>query len=257
MFLNVQGRVLFDAFISKSDSESYVIECDSQIVDSLINHLKLYKVRRKLNFEKLDSLRVWALFNDDVDLSTIEDDDFHNWYFNPKLESTTFKKIQDIPKESKLFRDPRLAYLGHRIILPDLFTKFRHKLGVGEGAEDLPRGKYLPLEANCDYLHGVSFQKGCYIGQELTARTYHTGVIRRRFMPIVLDSETPVEQDAAIVNEKGKSVGKYINSVGKYGIASFRINDALKASSLKVGSITVKVEKPGWWPSEVVSRQSD
>ena len=65
-------------------------------------------------------------------------------------------------------------------------------LGVAEGGEDLPTGKCFPMEYNLDYLKGVSFHKGCYIGQELTARTHHTGVIRKRILPISLDQ--PVSQ---------------------------------------------------------------
>ena len=57
-------------------------------------------------------------------------------------------------------------------------------LGIVEGVAQLGLGKVTPLEYNLDYLHGVSFHKGCYIGQELTARTHHTGVIRKRILPL-------------------------------------------------------------------------
>ncbi|CAH1400617.1 unnamed protein product [Nezara viridula] len=82
----------------------------------------------------------------------------------------------------------------------DLYTLCRYKLGIGEGINELLFGQSFPLEMNCDYLNGVSFNKGCYIGQELTARTFHTGVIRKRLMPLLFESEalgvpinTPIE----------------------------------------------------------------
>ena len=62
----------------------------------------------------------------------------------------------------------------------------RYKLGVCEGSEEIPTAKATPLEFNLEYMHGVSFHKGCYLGQELTARTHHTGVIRKRIMPVKL-----------------------------------------------------------------------
>lgn len=98
------------------------------------------------------------------------------------------------------FGDPRLNELGWRIFVPknnsslfppkdiaisteSSYTKLRYALGVAEGARELPSAACFPLESNGDYLHGVSFHKGCYLGQELTARTHHTGVVRKRIMP--------------------------------------------------------------------------
>ncbi len=95
--------------------------------------------------------------------------------------------------------DPRLEELGWRVLLgpgqelrpkenlelseESEYKSLLYALGVGEGVADFPTGNSFPLESNGDYLHGISFQKGCYIGQELTARTHHTGVIRKRLMP--------------------------------------------------------------------------
>jgi folate-binding protein YgfZ len=99
------------------------------------------------------------------------------------------------------FGDPRLPQLGWRVLMTKGRTEFptkqvikvvqdesgyqelRYSVGVAEGAEELPHAGCFPLECNGDYVHGISFQKGCYIGQELTARTHHTGVVRKRIMP--------------------------------------------------------------------------
>lgn len=76
---------------------------------------------------------------------------------------------------------------------PGSYTAARYALGVGEGVADFPVGSSLPLECNGAQLHGVSFNKGCYLGQELTARSHHTGVIRKRLMPLqLLDMECVV-----------------------------------------------------------------
>merc|ERR1712198_771277 len=91
------------------------------------------------------------------------------------------------------------------------YKELRFRLGVGECPSELQSGKALPLESNVDYLHGVSFHKGCYIGQELTARTHHTGVIRKRIMPLILS--TPISSESGpfpgnlILNTAGKDAG--------------------------------------------------
>ena len=149
----------------------------------------------------------------------------------------------------------------------DDYKELRFRLGVGECPSELQPGKALPLESNADYLHGVSFHKGCYIGQELTARTHHTGVIRKRIMPLIIDNpqELPLETELNLYNEKSKkSVGKFKSCVNNYGIGLMRIEDCLKAQnngeSIVISdkdNITVKVLKPDWWPETSLSKLPD
>ncbi|KYQ52540.1 hypothetical protein ALC60_08401 [Trachymyrmex zeteki] len=176
LFLNIRGRVMCDAIVYKSEeSNLYYVECDSQTVDSLQRHLKMYRVRRKIDIEHVgDKLNV-CKFVDNVMI-----------YEDPRLPDLGLR----ILAESQIGRNEIIKHLDADIppseSLGD-YKAFRYKLGIGEGMHDLPPGKALPLEINCDYLHGVSFHKGCYIGQELTARTYHTGVVRKRLMPLKED----------------------------------------------------------------------
>lgn len=122
------------------------------------------------------------------------------------------------------------------------FEEHRYKLGVGEGPLDLPPGKAVPLECNVADLNGISFSKGCYIGQELTARTHHTGVLRKRLLPLVFDSHTmssgaKIKHGAKVVNEKGANIGQFRNcasSNNKFGIALLRVKEALEAEELQV-----------------------
>ena len=248
LFLNVQGRVLYDALITRIEEDNYNIECDSSILPTLNNHLKLHKVRRKLDLIPKEST-IYALFHSEID-NDFNDDGISNI-------------SNSLPTSSILIKDPRVQQLGFRMTLEDKLTSnshfeicsgeyksLRYHLGIGEGSQEITRGKSLPFETNCDYLHGISLHKGCYIGQELTARTYHTGVIRKRFMPITLSSNTPLEQNSEIINEKGKTVGKIINTIGKYGLGLMRVKESLKANSLSVGNTSVKVSTPDWWPIE-------
>lgn len=256
MFLNAQGRVLFECIMLNDGAGNILLDCDTNIVAPLINHMKLYKVRRKVSFESLNSFKIYVAFSPYSNSQESSITSSNTTY------ETFFKTLNLPPKISITYPDPRLSLLGWRIIVPvsfysDSFTSdipfdqsflaHRYKLGVGEGVNDFFRGKSLPLEANCDYLNGVDFQKGCYIGQELTARTYHTGVIRKRFMPLHFDSEVIIERNSTISNENGKNCGKVINIQGNYGIGILRIADALNSKFLSTRNLNLITYKPDWW----------
>ncbi len=105
--------------------------------------------------------------------------------------------------------------------------------------------------------------KGCYVGQELTARIYHTGVIRKRLMPIeiISDREDGQVSDSIpvqnIITNDGKNVGKFRSHTGKYGLALLKYEDAIKANKLTLNETNLQIKTwiPFWWPKEV-SRDS-
>lgn len=278
LFLNLKGRVLFDTIIYKGlDDKSYFVECDNTILPNLHKHLKMYRVRRNIEIESLmDKMKVWSVFDTTLNSTIIE----------TKQETTKSSlECQIFPcgtlnnKSSKLidniiiYEDPRIRSFSLRILshvnvtsneiinnlIPGVtsdnnlsYDEFRYQLGIGEGAKDLPLGKPLPLEINCDYLHGVSFHKGCYIGQELTARTHHTGIVRKRLMPLIFNEniEETFNYDENIIDESGKAVGKFRGVVGKYGLGLMRITEAVAAQSLSILNKSLRIVKPCWWPNE-------
>ncbi|XP_072930023.1 putative transferase CAF17 homolog, mitochondrial [Epargyreus clarus] len=254
MLLNNKGRVLFDTLIHKWEADnSFIIECDKDIAAQMQKHLKLYKLKRLVEINDInEELRLWVLTKD---------------------SSESKSKLKDIA----VYKDPRLTDLGFRIISPaqmqgaevldrleenevkvesneDGYKYLRYKLGVSEGAKDLPPGTSFPLEVNCDYLHGVSFHKGCYIGQEVTARVHHTGVVRKRIMPLKFSKAVTdnLEMDSVISvsNNPKSNLGKLKGVINDYGIGLLRVKEALEASTLNIGSYSVEVCKPNWWPIE-------
>lgn len=277
LFLNIKGRVMYDVIIYRTQEENvYFLECDSQAVDPLQKHLKMYRVRRKIDIDHLgDSIKVWAFF-DPTQCSNDKHDDNNM----QKLDGLIFpcgtlsNKVSKVVDSIMIFEDPRLSDLGIRVLAESnierdkiikhlnsnvvdssdnfSYKAFRYKLGIPEGIEDLPPGKPLPLEVNCDYLHGVSFHKGCYIGQELTARTYHTGVVRKRIMPLLFEDATKrsFSYDDKILNESGNVVGKFRGVEGRYALGLMRITESLNAQSLNIANVSLKVAKPAWWPQE-------
>lgn len=143
-----------------------------------------------------------------------------------------------------------LPIYGVHLIVASLFPV----PGIPEGTKDLPSGIALPLESNLAYMNGISFTKGCYIGQELTARTHHMGVIRKRLLPIQLSTSVPSEsipEGAEIVTESGKSAGKYRAGDDKFGIALLRMAHINGPLHLKVPDdtpVSLSTSIPAWWP---------
>lgn len=250
MFLNNKGRLLYETLVHKDQNESYLIECDSNVLSSIQRHLKIFKLRRKIAIDCVDDLKVWAL--------------------------TSVTDITVSAEKISLYKDPRLSDLGFRILAPtsisgnelgaiisdktlvkdneDDYKYLRYNLGVSEGVTDVPPGSCFPLEANCDYLHGVSFHKGCYVGQELTARVHHTGVVRKRLMPLKFNENINehIDNDAVIfaTNNPKANLGKLRGFIKDCGLGLVRIKESIEAESLTIGKYTATVVKPQWWPIE-------
>uniref|UniRef100_A0A1B6L8G9 CAF17 C-terminal domain-containing protein n=1 Tax=Graphocephala atropunctata TaxID=36148 RepID=A0A1B6L8G9_9HEMI len=294
MFLNTKGRVLYDSIIYNTNYQNtYFVECDSEGLSDLVRHLKMYRVRRKIDIDSIDNeFKVWALFNPiSIEIPS-------NNFKSSKQEQVvpcTMPNFEDkagltflndlvLGDSASVYADPRLSSLGSRVIARDSenivdavqragikvetsspcsYRMFRYRLGVGEGIQELPMGKCFPLEANCDYLHGVSFHKGCYIGQELTARTHHTGVVRKRLMPLLLESELSsgdFSVDMAVeaaTGDKKTPIGKLRGVEKNCALGLMRIVEALEVSKLRVKNIEGETVRPFWWPQELPKERMD
>lgn len=262
MMLNSLGRVLYDLIVYKLDATNdnkLILECDEKARPEIMKLLNVYKLRKDVTIEACEGTDVWAVFHAHCD--DVED---------------AAHQLSAIPVEGDIMlntRDPRVHLLGQRVIAhskfdiaeknghlrngatkggDSMYTRLRHQTGVSEGVQEHPPGNCFPLECNADYMNGVSFHKGCYIGQELTARTHHTGVVRKRIMPIVfLEHVTEeVPADSLIRDEMGRTLGKYKAGQGQCGLALLRVEEAVKASVLTVNHKRVSTVRPGWWPKK-------
>ncbi len=157
--LSPQGKVLFD-FLVWPDGNGLLLDCEAAVADALAKRLTLYRLRRKIGIARADGLGV-------------------HW--------------EDHPGDGGA-RDPRLRALGQRWVAPvsdddvaadAAWLAHRLKLGVTEGQAEL--GDLLWLECNAVDLNGVSFTKGCYVGQENTARMNWRQKVNRRLLVVPLD----------------------------------------------------------------------
>lgn len=167
--LSPQGKVLFD-FILWADEHDVLIDCEAAQADMLAKRLTLYRLRRKVAIEIENLLCVhWS------------------------------------PTAADKPADPRLAALGHRWIAHPIdgdaspaFRAHRLSLGVCEGVAELGNGETLWLETNAEELNGVDYKKGCYVGQENTARMHYRQKVNRRLVVVPLDQADEKRQRLAL-----------------------------------------------------------
>ena len=150
--------------------------------------------------------------------------------------------------------DPRLPEAGWRLLRPngepvaadaDAADYDRHRLALGlpDGSRDLEAEKSVLLEAGFDELHGVSWSKGCYMGQELTARTKYRGLVKRRLLPVAV--EGPLPERGTPVTRDGREVGEMRSGRDALGLALLRL-EALEAGPLDCGEARLVPRVPGW-----------
>jgi folate-binding protein YgfZ len=154
--------------------------------------------------------------------------------------------------EGLMAADPRLEAAGWRILAdPPLaetatmaeWDVHRMRLGLPDGSRDLETEKTVLLEAGFDELNGISWTKGCYMGQELTARTRYRGLLKRRLVPVTITGPTP-PPGTAVMND-GRDVGTMRSANGGNGLAVLRL-DVLNAGPLDCGEATLTANVPGW-----------
>ena len=165
-----------------------------------------------------------------------------------------------------VFVDPRLPALGARAFLPrteaeaiaqatgftaapiEEFERLRVALGVPSGSRDLVPEKGILLENGFEELHAIDWDKGCYMGQELTARTRYRGLVRKRLLPVEIIGEAPAPGTALMLG--GVEAGE-LRSLGpdrKHGLAMVRLEhlERARAEGLSAGGATVRPSVPDW-----------
>jgi folate-binding protein YgfZ len=157
------------------------------------------------------------------------------------------------------FRDPRLAELGWRSIGPaeelqrtanaSLSDYHRHRLALGvPDSADLPPDQVFPLDAGFEELNGVSFRKGCYVGQEVTARMKHRGTARRRI--VVVEIEGAVPASGTPLEAGGREIGSLAGGMDQRALALVRLDRLAEAEAagaeIRAGGLPANVRRPAW-----------
>ena len=176
-FLSAPGRVLFDALLYPADGGGVLVDVDASVLPALTQHLKRYKLRSKVALrDASDELEVLAMCGGDAAAL-----DSGAWP-DPRLPLLGRARCARAAAAAAAWRRRRAA----RPRRPTC-TGCRPRCSACRTARRSCRpAEALPLESNLELLSGVSFAKGCYLGQELTARTHFRGVVRKRVLPVVV-----------------------------------------------------------------------
>ena len=245
MLLNNHGRYLFDFFVSKISSEEFIIDIDKLSANQFISRLRLYKLRANLNIsEKLEDINV--IYSKDLP-------NFKYISYN-KDPRTKLMGFRIIAKQSELLRSVTGLYTenilrGSKVIsaednevleptkltqqrdnlnleVSQLYNNDKYNYAVPDGVTDLIYEKSIPLEYGLEDLNGISYTKGCYIGQELMSRTKYQGMIRKKIFKVEssshLLSEVPSYSEIILNNEK---IGFICSSFKNLGIAIIKMDD--------------------------------
>ena len=223
--LSPQGKWLADFFIL-GDGERLLLDCELAQIGMLVPRLSRYRLRAAVTVENVSA--EWAVHA--------------AWGGAPPEEELG---------EVLVAADPRLPAAGWRVLAPAPLAATasaldwdRHRLALGlpDGSRDLEADKTVLLEAGFDELSGVSWTKGCYMGQELTARTKYRGLIKRRLVPVIVAGDLP--PPGTPVTRDGAEVGVLRSGRDGRALATLRL-EALGAV-LACGGALLTPDVPGW-----------
>ena len=219
-----QGKILFDFLITEGDG-ALLVDCEAAGAEALLKKLKMYRLRARIEIATRPQLSVYA-------------------------------GLTGRPGERAIsFADPRLDALGPRSIGavaempadlpgPAMYHAARVALGVPEG-HDFGSDKIFALDAGLDELNAISFTKGCYVGQELTARMKHRGTDRKRILTVSADAALPSAGTAVMAGDS--AIGELISVYGTKGFALVRLDRLEEAKAApRIENMPVTLNKPEW-----------
>ena len=250
-FLTPQGKFLHDFSVAEAGGR-YLLDAEAERRADLIKRLSMYRLRSKVKV--VDAGADWAVVV------------FAGPQALAKLGLAPSPGLAKPLGGGVVFVDPRLPALGARALLPrgeaeaiartagfsaapfEAFEQLRIALGVPSGSRDLIPDKGILLENGFDELHGVDWDKGCYMGQELTARTRYRGLVRKRLFPVEITGEAPQPGTPLMLGAVEAGELRSLGPDGTRGLAMVRLEHLERAQSegLSAGGAKLRPSVPDW-----------
>ena len=246
--LTPQGKYLFDFLVVKHKN-GYFLDCEKIQIENLYNQLDLYKLRSKVEILNLSNEFVVA---------ALSNEKFLEFEGAKNLSGFTIKY-----REDPVFLDPRKKELGARIIINleklylslkkldlsasnvDEYYKFSHETGIAQKDTDQLKNKIFGIECNFEELNGIDFKKGCYVGQENTARIKLKDKLSKKLLPIEIVEGSIKVDDKISVNKS--ELGKIlISEKYPFGLIKFKDENFDFNKKLNCGSALIKILRPEW-----------
>ncbi|KAF9006445.1 hypothetical protein BDQ17DRAFT_1351761 [Cyathus striatus] len=276
-----QGKVLYDVFLyttkDSAGKPGYLLEYDGgpSEAPSLMSYLKRHVLRSKVRIRDLsEEYDAWAAWGSPAD---------HSWETPRKWTRTGSGVVEPVWEanaeypwgiEDHIIRDRPSDASTHDIVPPDSYHLHRILHGVPEGSEEIIPLHAFPMESNLDMMGGLDFRKGCYVGQELTVRTYHRGMVRKRIFPVVLKPADSIHDSAILPSRdirpvatenqgadpilRPRGTGKLLTNQQGVGLALLRFEHVTgqERGALELQLVdnetcrswSVLPWRPEWWP---------
>lgn len=231
--LTAQGKYLHD-FIIFTDDERLLLDVEAARRDDLIRRLRMYRLRSKVDLVDLsETYRVYATLDAEAGPVGTVTRDGGGWHIV----------------------DPRHAGMGVRLVLPTQadpvatgdfsdWDRRRLRLGIPDGSRDLTPEKSILLDNGFDELHGVSWDKGCYVGQELTARTKYRGLVKKRLLPVTLSGIAPAAGTPVLAGTV--EAGEIRSGNATQALALLRLDLLRAGKELTCDGLSVTPMPPDW-----------
>ncbi|WP_137135251.1 folate-binding protein YgfZ [Rhizobium sp. FKY42] len=222
--LTPQGKILFDFLIWRT-GEGFTLECPSGIADALLKRLTMYKLRAAVSLSATAG-GVSLLWGEEADSAQ-------------GILDAAFAKVG-----LRVIRQPETEAFDSR----EAYDRLRIEAGIVTAPQDYALQDAFPHDVLMDMNGGLSFRKGCYVGQEVVSRMQHRGTARRRVVQVVADDALP--ETGTELTADGKPIGQLGTVVGNRALAIVRIDragDAMaNAVPILAGAVTVRLALPGW-----------
>ena len=246
--LTPQGKFLFAFIISKHKS-GYFIDCEKSQADALYKQLNIYKLRSNIDIINLSNEFV---------IAAIKREKFLEFEGSQDIPGNTIKY-----REDSILLDPRNKYLGARLIInleklylslkelnlkdseSDEYYKLSHELGVAQKDMNDLQNKLFGIECNFEELNGIDFQKGCYVGQENTARIKLKNKLSKRLLPIHL-VKGKLNKDDAIYYENTEIGKVLIDNEYPFALVKYLDNNFNESKDFISKNSIFKIKKPKW-----------
>jgi hypothetical protein len=222
LLLTPQGKLLFDLIVL-AQADGALLDVLAERRESLIQRLKLYRLRAKIEIEPADGA-VWSAEGERPG---------PDWIADPRLEALGWRSYGVQPPAGATIKD-EAAYRARAL-----------SLGVPDPGLDCVPDKTFPLEANFDLLNAIDFHKGCYIGQETTSRMKRRSAVKTRMAPIAFDGPAPAYGSPVMAGEL--RAGEVLSGQDGRAMALLRLDRAL-GGRLTVDGRAATLDIPPWWP---------
>jgi len=243
--LTPQGKYLHDFFISEAvtgeGAETLLLDCELGGLEALQKRLSMYKLRADVSMEdRSGDFAVAAIFGEGSIETALEGVAV---YADPRLPKAGVRSVL-----AKTDAQAILEKAGFTATEPAEYDRLRLTLGLPDASRDLIPEKSILLENGFDELNGIDWDKGCYMGQELTARTKYRGLVKKRLMPVTFAGPPPDPGSLIMLGEKeaGEVRSSQLTEDGGIGLALIRLEALENSAELMTGGIIVTPQKPDW-----------